>query len=247
MKLFVTGAAGNSGRRIVRMALARGHAVTAQARTEAKLRSAVGDAPIDALTVSTVDLSDQSALAAAMAGHDVVINAAGNISDGASYAPLVQGVIRAAEAALGAGGRLWIFGGAAALDAPGGGLTLDLPRVPAIFRAHGANLEALRATTLDWSMLCPGPMIDAPDGKPTPNLRLSADIWPVPAPALARVLPRIAQSLAFRNAMPQMTIFYEDAAATILGHLDRNGPFSRKRVGVALPPGMTRTKMQIPR
>jgi hypothetical protein len=89
-------------------------------------------------------------------------------------------------------------------------------------------------------------MIDAPDGKPTPGLRLSGDSWPVAAPALARVLPRIALSLAFRNAMPQMTIFYEDAASVILDHLDRNGPFSRKRVGVALPSGMKRTKAQIP-
>jgi hypothetical protein len=56
------------------------------------------------------------------------------------------------------------------------------------------------------------------------------------------VLPRIALSLAFKQAIPRMTIYYEDAAKVILENLGRNGPFSRKRVGVALPHNQRRFK-----
>jgi putative NADH-flavin reductase len=35
-----------------------------------------------------------------------------------------------------------------------------------------------------------------------------------------------------------MTISYEDAAAVIMDNLEPNGQYSRKRVGIALPPGV---------
>ena len=44
---------------------------------------------------------------------------------------------------------------------------VDLPRFRKVYEAHRTNLEALRRSPLDWSMLCPGPMIAAHDGKPT--------------------------------------------------------------------------------
>ena len=52
-------------------------------------------------------------------------------------------------------------------------------------------------------MLCPGPMIEAPDG--------------------------------------------EDAATIILDNLAKNGPFSRRRVGLALPAGMRNVKHEVAR
>jgi putative NADH-flavin reductase len=237
MRLCVLGATGNSGRRIVAEALARGHDVTALARSTGAL------APAPNLTIQQVDFSDHAALESALRNHDAVINAAGYVTDGAKFTDLVGKVITATASALGPGGRFWLFGGAALLDVPGARWTgIDLPGVPKMYEAHRTNYDAVRATSLDWSILCPGPMIDAPDGKATPDLILSADVWPVPRAALTRALPRLATSLAFKQAMPQLTIYYEDAAKIILDHLETNGRFSRKRVGVALPNGERRHK-----
>ena len=231
MNICILGASGKSGRRLVRAALDRGHAVSAIVRDPAKL----ADLAHERLTVRTVSLLDEAALAAVLKGHDAAINAAGYITDGPDYVALVQTVIRAAQTALGVGGRFWLFGGAALLDVPGTSImTLDLPGVPKIFEAHRTNFECVKRTSLDWSMLCPGPMVDAPDGKPTNGLIVSQDVWPVPRPGYTYVLPRLALSLAFKNSIPKMTIYYEDAAKIILDNLEKNGPLSRKRVGVAL-------------
>jgi hypothetical protein len=117
-------------------------------------------------------------------------------------------------------------------------MTVDLPLIPKIFRAHKTNFELASKTKLDWSMLCPGPMTEAPDGKPHQGLRVSADIWPVPRPAITKILPAFATAIAFARRMPEMTITYEDAAEVVLGNLAPNGPYSKKRVGIALPVGM---------
>jgi hypothetical protein len=152
---------------------------------------------------------------------------------------MIATIIAAAEQALGPGGRFWLFGGAAALDVPGTKLmTVDLPMVPPVFRAHKTNFERVSGTKLDWSMLCPGPRTEARAGAPHKGLRVSADVWPVPRPGITKFLPLIATSIAFRNAMPEMTITYEDAAHVILSNLAPNGPFSKRRVGVALPVGL---------
>lgn len=239
MKLCVVGAAGNSGRALVRFALAHGHHVTALVRNEAK----VTDLAHPRLSVSTVSLSDHAALTEALGGHDVVINAAGYVNEGSVFVDLVQGVIRAADAALGAGGRFWLFGGAALLDVQGAGVcTLDLPGVPKVYEAHRSNYKAVGATALDWSMLCPGPMIEAPDEQSSEGLIVSAEVWPTPRPLYTRVLPPVALLLAFKQAVPRMTIYYEDAAGVILDNLHSGGPYSRKRVGVALANGATRFK-----
>ena len=119
---------------------------------------------------------------------------------------------------------------------------MDLPRIPPIYRAHRANYETVRASRLDWSILCPGPMIASPNSRATEGLTLSRDIWPLPRPAYTRLLPRIALSLVFKNNMPRLTIYYEDAAKVVLDNLDKNGRFSGSRVGIALPDGLQRHK-----
>jgi putative NADH-flavin reductase len=231
MKVCILGASGKSGRRLVAMALARGHDVTAVVRDPVKLAGATQNN----LVISPLPHFFGDALVGAMRGHDAVISAAGYISGATRYVELVSSVVGAAERALGEGGRFWLFGGAALLDVPGTSITtLDLPGVPKIYEPHRANFEKVGRTALDWSMLCPGPMIGAPDGMATENLIVSRDVWPVPRPAYTYLLPRVALSLAFKSAIPRMTIYYEDAAKVILDHLARNGPLSRKRVGVAL-------------
>lgn len=239
MKLCVLGATGNSGRRIVREALRQGLSVTAVVRD----RATAADLAHARLTLREASFSDEAVLAAIISGHDAAVNAAGYVTDGPAYVTLVQGVIRAAEQGLGPGGRFWLFGGAALLDVPGTALTtLDLPGVPKVFEAHRSNYRAVKATSLDWSMFCPGPMLASPDTAPSESLVVSGEIWPVRRPALMRCLPAVATSLRFKAAIPQMTIYFEDAAQVIVGNLGKEGPYARKRVGAALPPGKRRIR-----
>jgi putative NADH-flavin reductase len=239
MKICILGASGNSGRALVRLALERGHDVTALVRN----RSKVADLDHARLSVSEESFGDHAQLTDALRGHDAAINAAGYVSDGPAFVTLVKSVIRATDAGLGAGGRFWLFGGAGLLNVPGtSNCTLDLPGVPKFYEAHRTNFEAVRATELDWSMLCPGPMIHATDGRATEGLVVVSETWPTVRPLHTKVLPRIALSLAFKQAIPRMTIYYEDAARVILDNLERNGRFSRKRVGIALPGSDRRLK-----
>ncbi len=247
MRVFLLGATGNSGRRILRFALDRGHEVTALVRDKSKLLRLIGSVPAP-LQIVPGDLGNASQTIAAMTGHDVVINAAGYVTEGATFTRLVQTAIDAASTALGEGGRFWQFGGAAVLDIPGTGMKgVDLPMVPKVYEAHRTNLIALERSRLDWSMLCPGPMIEAPDGKPTPGLRVLADQWPMARPAYTRLMPQVTLALAFKQAVPELTVSYEDAATIILDNLAKNGPFSRRRVGLALPAGMRNVKRDVPR
>ena len=75
MKVFVAGATGAIGKRAVRRLLEAGHEVTAVARTAAKATELrrMGAFPV------TVDLFDPAAVAAAVAGHDAVVNLATKI------------------------------------------------------------------------------------------------------------------------------------------------------------------------
>ncbi|MGE0742916.1 MAG: NAD(P)-dependent oxidoreductase [Hyphomonadaceae bacterium] len=231
MKVCVLGATGRSGQRIARTLTARGHDVTVIVRDADKAASLSAGR----VHIVAVSFEDKAALTAAMRGHDAVINSAGYISDGADYLTLVQRIVCCADAALGPSGRFWLFGGAALLDVPGTSITtLDLPGVPPTFEAHRTNYKAVSATGLDWSMLCPGPMKDAPDNAPQRDLTTSANVWPFAPPPMASMLPRPALSLAFMAAMPRLTIYYEDAAVLIADNLAVNGPYSRCRVGVAL-------------
>jgi uncharacterized protein len=167
VKIFLLGATGNAGQRVLRLALQGDHEVTALVRDEGKFLSLV-DKPIPPnLHVAIGDMSKSADLARVMAGHAVVINAAGNVTDGSTFTRLVQTVIDATVASLGEGGRLWLFGGAALLTVPGTHImAVDLPKVPRVYEAHRTNLDALRRSPLDWSMLCPGPMIASENGKP---------------------------------------------------------------------------------
>jgi hypothetical protein len=247
MKVFLLGATGNSGRRILRSAIERGHQVTAFVRDQNKLLEILGQRLPESLQVIGGKIDESVELAATMVGHDVVINAAGHVSEGDRFTRLVQNVIQQTSNSLGAGSRLWQFGGAAVLDIPDTSImAVDLPLVPKVYEAHRTNLNALRASSLDWSMLCPGPMIEAPNGEPTKGLRLSIDQWPVQRPVYTYLLPKAALAFAFKQRVPELTISYEDAADVILSNLDRNGHFSRRRIGVALPVGLQNFKADVP-
>lgn len=72
MKLFVLGATGGIGRRLLQLGLERGHQVTAYVRSPKKIESAH-----DWLNVVQGDIFNADQMAQAMAGHDVVLSAFG--------------------------------------------------------------------------------------------------------------------------------------------------------------------------
>ncbi|MEF2074146.1 NAD(P)-dependent oxidoreductase [Consotaella aegiceratis] len=237
MKICILGATGKAGERLVKGALDQGHQVTAIVRNGGVL-----SASYPAIDVREVDFSDRPQLVAAIAGHEATVNAAGHVNQDRGFTGLVSQIVDAAAEALGQDGRFWMFAGAALLDVPGTKrMTVSLPKIPSVYQLHAINYETVRRSRLDWSVLCPGPMVEAPDGRPHEGLVISTETWPVPLPAYTRVLPWIATSLAFRNALGRMTITYEDAAKVILDNLAA-GRLSRCRVGVALPDGMTLSK-----
>ena len=88
-------------------------------RNQGKLIEIVGRSLPQGLHVMVGDIEKSAELAGAMAGHDVVINAAGYVTEGDRFTRLVQNVIQQTSNSLGAGGRFWQFGGAAVLDIPG--------------------------------------------------------------------------------------------------------------------------------
>lgn len=109
MRVFVTGASGVLGRRVLRRLLAEGHEVRAVARTRPEVVRAAGAEPI------RVDLFDPDALAAAVRGHDAVLDLATRIPDTTRMAlpwawrenDRLRSVAArsAADAAIGAGAR----------------------------------------------------------------------------------------------------------------------------------------------
>jgi len=75
-------------------------------------------------------------------------------------------------------------------------------------------------------------------------LRTSLETLPVQVPALARALPAPLLVPLFAALVPQMIVPYADAAALMLANIDPGGEMTRRRVGLALPPGMRGRKSQ---
>jgi len=110
MKIFISGATGVIGRRVIPILLAQGHSVTAIVRRMPGPSSAVHSD----LNFVNVDMFEKEALSRAVAGHDVVINLATHMPDAAWKMPLrlawrendrirTQGAANIADAALAGG------------------------------------------------------------------------------------------------------------------------------------------------
>ena len=87
----------------------------------------------------------------------------------------------------------------------------------------------------DWSLMCPGPMTAASGGAVRKDLRVSVDVVPFDVPRWAGRLPRIGLSLLMKQRLGEVVVSYEDVAELMMANLANDGPFSRRRVGLALP------------
>jgi putative NADH-flavin reductase len=172
MKIALIGASGFIGSGLREEALSRGHQVTALVSNPAKLPAAAN------LTARAVDVNDTAVLAAALAGHDLVISAfSGHAAQDVRevYGRGIRSIIAAAKQA---GLRLLVVGGAGSLEIAPGKQLLDTPEFPAQYKgtAEGARdaLHWLRdEPTLDWTMLSPSMMIQP--GPRTGQFRLGGN------------------------------------------------------------------------
>ena len=157
MRCFILGATGNTGTQLVDLALQHGHTVTAFVRSPQKLPS---DRP--GLTVVQGSPSDVAAMAAAMAGHDVVFSVLAPRTGEILGAPskrtwtMTGYALNIVEAMERAGVRRLLAFSSAGLF-PGQSLFVRMLSFPA--RHHMADLmemeQAYQASGLDWTLLRP--------------------------------------------------------------------------------------------
>lgn len=236
-KIMVLGASGALGKHIAQQAVDAGHDVSVVVRTPSKLPASWRDR----VKVHQADIAILSAnqLAGLLDGHDAVINAAGQVSEGDRFVSLVAHIVGGLEIIEPEDRPVaWFMAGAGLLDigdTPRRGL--DLPLIRKTYWPHGENFKRLEASTLDFRLLCPGPMVEgAPVG--LTRLRVTMDRLPVQTPAAAKWLPDWLLVPIFASRVPEMIVPYADAAALMLDNLEPGNAMSRHRVGLALPAGM---------
>lgn len=164
MHVAVLGAGGKAGKELVKELLSRGHSVVAIGRTAAKLPAG------DGVTTREVDVSDQSALAGAVAGVDAVISA---MTFEVPAATVIGGVKQAGV------DRLIVTGGAASLDNGKGVRVFDTPEFPEFLKPlviGGIHfLDALREEkALVWSFFSPAMLFI--EGPRLGTFRLGKDV-----------------------------------------------------------------------
>jgi Putative NADH-flavin reductase len=242
-KVLILGATGSLGGYVTQQAISANHEVSVVVRTPSKVPSELRERVV----VHQADLASASvtSLAAILQSHDVVINAAGQVTEGQVFVDLIARIVAGLES-LPVRDRpvCWFLGGAALLDLDDRGRRgVDLPLVASTYWPHRANFDRLRQTALDWRILCPGPMVhQQPVG--LARMRISLERVPVQIPSSIRFLPRALVLPFFVQRVPEMIIPYADAATLILANITTSGEMSRRRVGLALPVGMRGEKKQ---
>ena len=232
MNVIIFGATGSLGKHVLHQALAAGHQVTVVVRTASKL-------PVEAGAQVSLRTGDLSVLAPAeiarfISGHDVLVNCAGHVADGQSFANLVDRLVTSVESLPAAAQPVcWFLAGAALLDIDASGRRgVDLPTVKSTYWPHRINLERLGRSELDWRLLCPGPMVERAGARRGP------------AAHFARPLAGRASRVCSRAAGPPVSAGLriadstDDRAVRRRGRAHARQPRSRRRHGA--PPRRAR-------
>jgi len=166
MDFLVLGATGRTGSAFTRQAIEKGHRVSALVRDPSKT-------VLDGAALTTGDVLDEAAVRSVVREHHVIVIAL-------SGAAIVNGsanVIRAAE--LARARRLVGVVGAGVLQADATRLRNQLPDYPPPLRQIGAGhlafYEALKSSSLDWTLACTPRLVEGPK---TDALRMTADYLP---------------------------------------------------------------------
>ena len=163
MRLFIAGAAGRTGRIVVRLALDRGHEVTAFVHDPAS-----APAPRPRLAVATGDARDPAVVAPLVPGHDAVVSVLSHPG-----APVVtvfsQGTRALADAAEAAGVSRFVAVSAEPVGIDPAKLPLAIQAVLVLPRLHVvyedmARMERdlLSREGLDWTIVRPAVLTGLP-------------------------------------------------------------------------------------
>jgi putative NADH-flavin reductase len=176
MKIALVGATGNVGIRLISELTRRGHHVTAIARHPEKLQGRASVSPVSG------DVQNENALAAMLAGHDVVIHSVKFLS---TNAPKIIAATKMAKVP-----RLLVVGGAGSLEVSPGLILVNSPDFPAEYKPEAlAGVEFLnvlrKEKELDWTFLSPSYFF-AP-GERTGKFRLGKDQLLVAADGQSRI------------------------------------------------------------
>jgi len=167
MKIARVGATGIVGTRLISELTRRGHHVTAIARHPEKLQGQASVSPVSG------DVQNENALAAVLAGHDVVIHSVKFLSTNASK------IIVATKAAKVP--RLLVVGGAGSLEVSPGLTLVNTPDFPAEYKpetpAGVEFLDVLRGEKeLDWTFLS-HPTFLLPANAPANSDSVKTNFW----------------------------------------------------------------------
>ncbi len=196
MNIVIVGATGLTGKQLVTQAIARGHRVTAFARSGDKLAGIGGQ-----LRVLTGDITDKDAVAAAVKGHDAVVSALGAAKPWRHTPAIVEGIANIIAAMSAKGVTRFVYQSALGVGdshgaARGRVLGLMIPlMLKAAYEDHATDEAAIRASGLDWTIVRPALLTNGKHtGKWTsgPDLR---DRFPFSWIARADVAAFILQAL----------------------------------------------------
>jgi uncharacterized protein YbjT (DUF2867 family) len=175
MRVLVVGASGGTGREVVRALLARGHEVTAMARTAERLADAPG------LTRHVGDALRAPDVDAVMSGHDAVVVTLGipenplRVRLGLAKAPIdlrSRGTANVIDAMHRCGVRRLVVQTSYGVGSSRDQLPLKWALIfAALLRPQIDDTEvqeaAVRASGLDWTLVQPVGLVDVPTGRPT--------------------------------------------------------------------------------
>lgn len=154
MTIIVFGASGKLGRKVVELALKRGHSVTAFIRDARKLELHQGN-----LQITQGDARDQQTVTQALTGQEAVVSTLGSHHDDTltkGVETIINGMKQHSIK------RLITTGGAGILQATETQQVRDLPSFPPFLKEisgqHQQAYEIVKDSGLEWTVMCPPSM-----------------------------------------------------------------------------------------
>ncbi|OZB92342.1 NAD(P)-dependent oxidoreductase [Paenibacillus sp. XY044] len=234
MKIIVFGATGNTGKRVLAQGIKMGHEMTAFVRNSEKLYDQLGEHSAKHVKVIVDDMMDPVSVREALANQDAAIIAAGHAGQGEEFVRIVDNIISQCELEPSFNGRVWVMGGAGLLNIPyTDHIGNNLPGFPPEYKNHNRNFERLQRTGLDWTMMCPGTMMDSREQPDSAHLHVTTEILPVPMPETIKELSEAEIAGHLFGRFQELNVAYDDVVTCMLEHLELEGAFKRKRVGLA--------------
>lgn len=234
MKIIVFGATGNTGRRVLEQGIHRGYEMTAFVRNAEKLYDQLGELALKKVRVIEDDILKPVSVREALAHQDAAIITAGHAGQGEEFVRIVDNIVSQCESQPSFSGRVWMMGGAGLLDIPHTELIgNNLPGFPPEYKNHNRNFQRLLRSELDWSVMCPGTMLDLIEHPGPVNLHVTTEILPVPVPEAIKEYSEAEIAGHLFSRFQELNVAYDDVAKWMLDHIEPGGPFQRKRIGLA--------------